>query len=107
LYRLPRSSVKFLRAREAANVTASVNDRLASARIQIPEASRERFPVMLELFCRAPEGINLAEGGHLTPIPIDEAAASCPPHCSMTRITSSSAPAGKKSTGCRGSPRTG
>ena len=36
----------------------------------------ERFPVMLELFCRAPEGINLAEGNHLTPIPIDEAAAS-------------------------------
>ncbi len=35
-----------------------------------------RFPVMLELFCRAPEGINLAEGSHLTPIPIDEAAAS-------------------------------
>ena len=36
----------------------------------------ERFPVMLELFCRAPEGIDLAEGSHLTPIPIDEAAAS-------------------------------
>ena len=36
----------------------------------------ERFPVMLELFCRAPEGVNLAEGSHLTPIPIDEAAAS-------------------------------
>lgn len=36
----------------------------------------ERFPVMLELFCRAPEGINLAEGHHLTPIPIDGAAAS-------------------------------
>lgn len=31
---------------------------------------------MLELFCRAPEGITIAEGGHLTPIPIDEAAAS-------------------------------
>jgi hypothetical protein len=36
----------------------------------------ERFPVMLELFCRAPYGINLAECNHLTPIPIDEAAAS-------------------------------
>lgn len=34
------------------------------------------FPAMLELFCRAPDGINLAEGSHLTPIPIDEAAAS-------------------------------
>ncbi|MCK7468889.1 MAG: hypothetical protein MZU91_12715 [Desulfosudis oleivorans] len=36
----------------------------------------ERFPAMLELFCRAPEGIRLAEGSHLTPIPIDEAVAS-------------------------------
>ncbi len=36
----------------------------------------ERFPVMLELFCRAPVGIKLAEGSHLTPIPIDEAVAS-------------------------------
>ena len=35
----------------------------------------ERFPAMLELFCRAPEGIRLAEGSHLTPIPIDEAVA--------------------------------
>lgn len=36
----------------------------------------ERFPVMLELFCRAPEGILLVAGSHLTPIPIDEAVAS-------------------------------
>lgn len=36
----------------------------------------ERFPAMLELFCRAPEGIPLAQGSQLTPIPIDEAAAS-------------------------------
>ena len=43
-------------------------------RLQRP--ADERFPVMLELFCRAPEGINLAEGSHLTPIPIDEAAES-------------------------------
>ena len=35
-----------------------------------------RFPAMLELFCRAPDGIKLAEGSHLTPIPIDEAVAS-------------------------------
>ena len=35
-----------------------------------------RFPAMLELFCRAPDGIELAEGSHLTPIPIDEAVAS-------------------------------
>jgi len=36
----------------------------------------DRFPAMRELFCRAPEGIRLAEGSHLTPIPIDEAVAS-------------------------------
>lgn len=32
----------------------------------------ERFPFMLELFCRVPDGINLVEGSHLTPIPIDD-----------------------------------
>jgi hypothetical protein len=31
---------------------------------------------MLELFCRAPEGIRLAAGQHLTPIPINDVAAS-------------------------------
>lgn len=31
---------------------------------------------MLELFCRAPAGIALAAGSHLTPIPVDEAVAS-------------------------------
>jgi hypothetical protein len=36
----------------------------------------ERFPIMLELFCRAPDGITLAEGAHLTPIPFDDAIAS-------------------------------
>jgi hypothetical protein len=36
----------------------------------------ERFPVMLELFCRAPDGITIAQGSKLTPIPIDEAVAS-------------------------------
>ena len=36
----------------------------------------ERFPIMLELFCRAPDGIKLAEGSHLTPIPLEEAVAS-------------------------------
>jgi hypothetical protein len=35
-----------------------------------------RFPAMLELFCRSPDGIQLAEGSHLTPIPIGEAVAS-------------------------------
>lgn len=38
--------------------------------------SDERFPAMLELFCRAPDGIKLAEHSRLTPVPIDEAAAS-------------------------------
>jgi hypothetical protein len=38
--------------------------------------ANERFPAMLELFCRAPDGINLAAGSQLTPIPIDEAVAS-------------------------------
>jgi hypothetical protein len=36
----------------------------------------DRFPAMLELFCRAPDGITLLEGSHLTPIPISEAVAS-------------------------------
>lgn len=43
-------------------------------RFQKPTASG--FPAMLELFCRAPEGIRLAEGAHLTPIPFEEAVAS-------------------------------
>ena len=34
------------------------------------------FPAMLELFCRAPAGIHLAEGAHLTPIPFEETVAS-------------------------------
>jgi hypothetical protein len=34
------------------------------------------FPAMLELFCRLPDGIQLAEGSRLTPIPFDDAAAS-------------------------------
>ncbi|MDB5671481.1 MAG: hypothetical protein JWO25_2440 [Alphaproteobacteria bacterium] len=34
------------------------------------------FPAMLELFSRAPEGLTIAEGRQLTPLPIDEEAAS-------------------------------
>jgi len=30
------------------------------------------FPAMIELFCRSPDGLKLAEGSHLTPIPFDE-----------------------------------
>ncbi|WP_394890218.1 hypothetical protein ACG873_02340 [Mesorhizobium sp. AaZ16] len=43
-------------------------------RFQRPKA--EDFPAMLELFSRSPEGLTLAEDSHLTPLPIDEAAAS-------------------------------
>lgn len=43
-------------------------------RFQKPKA--EDFPAMLELFSRAPEGLNLAADSHLTPLPIGEAAAS-------------------------------
>lgn len=43
-------------------------------RFQKPKA--EDFPAMLELFSRAPEGLQLAEDSRLTPIPIDEAASS-------------------------------
>lgn len=35
-----------------------------------------RYPAMLELFCRSPDGIELAEDAHLTPIPIGDAVAS-------------------------------
>lgn len=31
-----------------------------------------KFPAMIELFCRSPDGFQLAEGSHLTPIPFDE-----------------------------------
>ena len=35
-----------------------------------------RFPAMLELFARAPDGLLPAEGSYLTPIPLDEAVSS-------------------------------
>jgi hypothetical protein len=38
--------------------------------------ARSDFPAMLELFSRSPEGIKLADDSHLTPLPIDEEAAS-------------------------------
>jgi hypothetical protein len=34
------------------------------------------YPFMLELFCRSPDGLHIAEPGHLTPIPMDEAVSS-------------------------------
>ncbi|OYX60197.1 MAG: hypothetical protein B7Y89_16895 [Novosphingobium sp. 32-60-15] len=38
--------------------------------------ANKEFPAMLELFSRQPEGISLADDSHLTPLPIDEEAAS-------------------------------
>ena len=38
----------------------------------------QRFPAMLELFSRTPDGIILPEGSRLTPIPLAEAVASLP-----------------------------
>jgi hypothetical protein len=35
-----------------------------------------RYPFMLELFCRSPDGIRLASGSRLSPIPFDDAASS-------------------------------
>lgn len=34
------------------------------------------YPFMLELFCRSPDGIRLAEGSQLTPIPFDDVVSS-------------------------------
>ena len=53
---------------------ASATGRPVFYRFQKP--ADERFPAMLELFCRALDGIKLAEDSCLTPVPIDEAAAS-------------------------------
>jgi hypothetical protein len=53
---------------------ASASGKPTFYRFQKPADAR--YPAMLELFCRAPEGITLAPGSHLTPIPIDEAVAS-------------------------------
>jgi hypothetical protein len=38
--------------------------------------STDGYPVMIELFSRAPEGFDLGEDSHLTPLPIDETVAS-------------------------------
>ena len=43
-------------------------------RFQKPTA--KEFPAMIELFSRTPKGLGLAEGSHLTPLLIEEAAAS-------------------------------
>lgn len=38
--------------------------------------ANERYPAMVELFARAPDGLQPAEGSQLTPIPLDEAVSS-------------------------------
>ncbi len=53
---------------------ASATGKPVFYRFQKPTS--DRFPFMLELFCRAPDGIKLAAGSHLTPIPLDETVAS-------------------------------
>lgn len=53
---------------------ASATGRPVHYRFQRP--ADERYPAMLELFCRAPDGISLGSDAHLTPIPISEAVAS-------------------------------
>ncbi len=53
---------------------ASVTGKPIFYRFQRP--ADENYPAMLELFSRVPEGIAIAPGSHLTPIPIDEAVAS-------------------------------
>lgn len=40
------------------------------------EPADDRYPVMIELFSRRPEGLALANESELTPLPIDEAASS-------------------------------
>lgn len=53
---------------------ASDRGRPVLYRFQKPRSAD--YPAMLELFCRAPDGLRLAEGAHLTPIPFNEVAAS-------------------------------
>ena len=65
---------KFVEAGRYANREVSDSNKPVFYRFNKP--ADERFPAMLELFCRAPDGIKLAAGSHLTPIPIDEAVAS-------------------------------
>ena len=43
-------------------------------RFQTP--ADDRYPVMVELFARAPDGLHPTEGSQLTPIPLDESVAS-------------------------------
>lgn len=55
-----------------------VRERSEGERIlyRFQKPAKPDFPAMLELFSRAPEGLAIAEGSQLTPLPIDEEAAS-------------------------------
>lgn len=65
---------RFIEAGQYEIRQASATGKPVFYRFQKP--ADERYPVMLELFCRAPDGMTLAADGHLTPIPIDEAVSS-------------------------------
>ncbi|KPN87678.1 nucleotidyl transferase AbiEii/AbiGii toxin family protein [Pseudomonas nunensis] len=40
-------------------------------RYRFGNPTNDSYPVLLELFSRAPEGLQLPEGAHLTPLPVD------------------------------------
>ncbi|CAN7719924.1 hypothetical protein [Variovorax paradoxus] len=65
-----------------------------------------RYPAMVELFARAPDGLQPAEGSQLTPIPLDDASPACLPSCWTRSTTHSSWPAAAKSMACPGSAKT-
>lgn len=65
---------KFIEAGGYAIRQASDTGKPVFYRFQKP--TDERFPVMVELFARAPDGLQPAEGSQLTPIPLEEAVSS-------------------------------
>jgi hypothetical protein len=65
---------KFIEAGGYAIRQASDTDKPIFYRFQKP--MDERFPAMVELFARAPDGLQPAEGSQLTPIPLEEAVSS-------------------------------
>ncbi len=65
---------KFIEAGGYAIRQASDTGKPIFYRFQKP--TDERFPVMVELFARAPNGLQPAEGSQLTPIPLEEAVSS-------------------------------
>ncbi len=64
------------------------------------------FQFMLELFCRSPDGIRLAESSRLTPIPFEESVSSCRPFCWTSHIIDLFWKAAENLRGCHGSART-